>query len=150
MIVIATDPDTRAIAAEALRREAGVKLSPDFQAIIWANKDTRMLEWVVGYDSFLGKTCQMHMVNFFTRRTPRALLEIAFDYPFNQLGLKAVLGVVNSTNEKAMKYDLHLGFKEVARLVGLHDDGGDIVLFRMNREDCRWIKERKDEELLVA
>lgn len=150
MIVVANDPETRAIAAEALRREAGVKLSPDFQAIIWANKDTHMLEWVVGYDSFLGKTCQMHMVNFFTRRAPREMLRVSFDYPFNQLNLMAVLGVVNSTNEKAMRFDLHLGFKEEARLVGMHDDGGDIVLLRMNREDCRWIKERKHEELLVA
>jgi hypothetical protein len=25
----------------------------------------------------------------------------------------------------------------------MHGDGGDLVVFEMNKADCRWIKERK-------
>jgi hypothetical protein len=25
----------------------------------------------------------------------------------------------------------------------MHDSGGDLVVFEMNKADCRWIKERK-------
>jgi len=26
---------------------------------------------------------------------------------------------------------------------GVHDDGGDLVVFQMGKADCRWIKERR-------
>jgi len=42
-----------------------------------------------------------------------------------------------------MEYDQKLGFKEATRFEGVHDNGGDIVVFCMNKADCRWIKERK-------
>jgi RimJ/RimL family protein N-acetyltransferase len=67
----------------------------------------------------------------------------AFDYPFNFLGLEKVFGIVNSLNTRAMEYDKKVGFKEVIRFPGMHGDGGDLVVFEMNKVDCRWIKERK-------
>jgi hypothetical protein len=42
-----------------------------------------------------------------------------------------------------MNYDKKLGFTELVRLEGMHDDGGDLVVLEMNKTDCRWIKERK-------
>ena len=50
--------------------------------------------------------------------------------------------VVNSNNIKAMEYDQKLGFKEAVRFAGMHEDGGDLVVFEMNKSDCRWIRER--------
>ena len=86
----------------------------------------------------------MHMVNLKGGYTPKKLLFAAFDYPFNHRGVEIIFGVVNSLNTKAMEYDQKLGgFKEAARYVGMHDDGGDLVVFEMNKADCRWIKERK-------
>jgi hypothetical protein len=42
-----------------------------------------------------------------------------------------------------MEYDRKVGFKEAIRFPGMHGDGGDLVVFEMNKDDCRWIKERK-------
>lgn len=143
-----TDAERRA-AAGILLEKAGVQPCADMQALVWVNDEQRV-EWVVGYTGFVGKTCQMHVVNLVTRRTPRKLLWAAFDYPFNQLGLQTVLGIVNSKNEQAMKFDRHLGFKELLRLDGQHEDGGDLIVFAMDKDECRWIKENEDETRMVA
>lgn len=142
MINLATTPEALQIAAEILLRKAYVQPCGDLKALFWVNKDNE-IEWVVGYTAFIGKTCQMHVVNLGDKPTPRNLLFAAFDYPFNYLGIEKVFGVVNSKNEHAAKYDQKLGFKEVQRFEGMHDDGGDIVLYAMDKADCRWIRELK-------
>lgn len=149
MINIATTPEALQIAANILLAKAYVQPCGDLRALFWVNKSNE-IEWVIGYTAFIGKTCQMHVVNLTEHTTPRNLIFAAFDFPFNYLGIEKVFGVVNSNNERAMKYDQKLGFKEVQRFVGMHDDGGDIVLFGMDKADCRWIAEYKDEIKLVA
>jgi hypothetical protein len=142
MIVVANTLELKDIANKILLNEIGVQPCGDLQAIFWANKENQV-EWVVGYTAFIGKTCQMHMVNLKGGYTPKELLKSAFDYPFKQCGLKKVFGIVNSNNVKAMEYDKKLGFKEVNRFVEMHDDNGDIVVFEMDEANCRWIRERK-------
>ena len=144
MLIVADSPKLKELAAEILLKEIGVQPSADQQSIFWANAETKVIEWCIGFTNFIGKTCQIHVVNFNKKYTPRKLLWATFDYPFRQLGLESLIGIVNSNNEQAMKYDQNLGFKEVHRFVGLHDDGGDIVVFEMKKADCRFIKELKD------
>ena len=142
MLCSAQTPEAKKIAGDILLTQIGVQPCNDFQAICWVNEQNQ-IEWVVGYTAFIGKTCQMHMVNLKGGYTPKQLLKAAFEYPFGQLGMIKVFGIVNSLNTKAMEYDQKLGFKEAARFEGVHDDGGDIVVFCMDKADCRWIKERK-------
>ena len=105
MLMVANSPELKKLAAEILHKEIGVKPSADQQAIFWANPETKVIEWCIGFNAFLGKTCQIHVVNFNKTYTPRKLLGATFDYPFRQLGLDALIGIVNSNNELAMKYD---------------------------------------------
>ncbi len=145
MIVSATTPEQIHLAKEILLREIGVRATADLRAIFWVNKDTKFIDWVVGYDGFVGKSCQMHVVNLGKKPTPRKLVWAAFDYPFNQAGLKVLFGIVNSNNDSAMKFDTQLGFTELSRIEGAHDDGGDIVLLTMRADDCKWTKGKKYE-----
>ena len=144
MLVGASNKEQRALGASILLREIGVQPSMSDQYLFWVNPKTNAVEWCIGYTSFLGKTCQIHVVNFNKKYTPRKLLWAAFDYPFNVCGCEVLFGTVNSNNEEAMRYDQHLGFVEVNRWPGVHDDGGDLVLFQMNKADCRFIKEQKN------
>lgn len=144
MLFVANSPELKQLAAEILLKEIGVQPSADLQALFWSNPKTNEIEWCIGYTSFLGKTCQIHVVNFNKKYTPRKLLWAAFDYPFNQAGVETLIGIVNSKNELAMKYDQNLGFNEVYRFEGVHDEGGDVVVFEMKKQDCRFIKELKD------
>jgi hypothetical protein len=142
MLQSAQSDEAKAIAHRHLYEHAGVEWSADFQALIWVDKNNE-IEWVIGYNAFIGKTCQMHVVNLKDSYCPKGVLFGAFDYPFNFLGLEKVFGIVNSLNIRAMEYDKKVGFKEVVRFPGMHGDGGDLVVFEMNKADCRWIKERK-------
>jgi hypothetical protein len=129
-------------AAEILLEHVGVQPCGDLQALFWVDEENK-IEWVVGFTAFIGKTCQMHMVNLKGGYTPKGLLFGAFDFPFNYLGVEKAIGILNSLNTKAVEYDKKLGFTEVVRLEGMHDDGGDLIVMEMNKADCRWIKERK-------
>ena len=141
MICSAQTPDSLKMASDILFKEIGVQPSADLQAIFWVN-DSNQIEWVIGYNAFIGKTCQMHMVNLKGGYTPKKLLFAAFDYPFNHRGIEKTFGIVNSQNTKAMEYDQKLGFREIIRFPQMHCDGGDLVVFEMNKADCRWIRER--------
>lgn len=151
MLVAANTDELKHLAASILLEEIGVKVTTQMQAIFWADPETKQVEWVIGFDGFIGKTCQIHDVNLSGKAyTPRKLLKAVFEYAFKQCGLEALLGVVNSNNKRALEYNRKLGFKQLAVLPKLHDDGGDIVLMKLDKADCKWIKERKHEELLVS
>ncbi|MDS1142389.1 GNAT family protein [Pusillimonas sp. SM2304] len=70
----------------------------------------------------------------------RRFLSIIFDYPFNQLKAKRITGVVASSNAAAKKLDEHLGFELEAILHDAHPDG-DLCIYKMTADQCRWIKE---------
>jgi len=121
-----------------LRDHALVMPTPDTQCIGWLSEGK--LVCAVGMQGFLGKVCQMHVAyvpgwHF----TPRSLLRAVFRYAFLTAGREVVLGVVNSKNEKALRMDAHLGFRELFRLPGMHDDGGDMVLLGMTKDNCRYL-----------
>lgn len=121
-----------------LHHHTGVHPSADLRMIGWVEGDS--LAICVGFNGFMGKVCQMHVAmrpDF--RFSPRLMLREVFRYAFDECEREMVLGVVNSKNEEAMRYDLHLGFKPLFALPKMHDDGGDIVLLGMTKEECRWL-----------
>jgi len=142
MLQSAQSLEAKKIAANILLNNIGVEPCNDLQALFWVDQDNN-IEWVIGYTAFIGKTCQMHMVNLKGGYTPKGLLFGAFDFPFNHCGLEKVFGIVNSKNTKAMEYDQKLGFKEALRFEGMHDNGGDLVVLHMDKADCKWIVERR-------
>lgn len=70
----------------------------------------------------------------------RQFLSLIFDYPFNQLGVKRITGVVPSSNKAAQRLDEHLGFELEANLAGAHPDG-DLLIYKMTADKCRWLKD---------
>ena len=94
---------------------------------------------VVGYCSFMPNACQMHIGALDeTNWMSRDLLWAAFDYPFNKLGVKVILGQICGDNADALRLNRHLGFKVVAEIPDAHMDG-DLVIMAMRKEDCRWL-----------
>lgn len=68
----------------------------------------------------------------------RDYLRACFRYPFVQLGCKRVTGWVEESNMAARRFDEHLGFREEARLRCAARDGGDVILYVLWREECRY------------
>lgn len=75
----------------------------------------------------------------------RRFLSMIFDYPFNQLKAKRITGVVPSSNAAARRLDEHLGFELEAILHGAHPEG-DLCIYRMTADQCRWLKELPYEQ----
>lgn len=94
----------------------------------------------VGYDGFNGVSCHMHVAgdgNWINKE----ILFAAFDYPFNELKLNLVLGMVPGNNHDALRLDKHLGFKILYEVRDSHPDGS-IYLMGMYRNECRWLNGR--------
>ena len=143
MIVVPTSAYEQEAMALFLRLHAGVTPSADMAMIGWA--DETGLKMAVAFNAFVGKTCQIHVAmkpgHMFT---PKELIKEVFTFAFETANRELLLGIVNSKNTAAMHYDLKLGFKEIMRLEGMHEDGGDIVVLGMKKSECRWLTSKKE------
>lgn len=92
----------------------------------------------VMYEGFNGHNIWMHCAGVGAWIT-RDLLRAAFSYPFVQLNVSNVWGWVDASNQKARRLDEHLGFTQQAVLTGAAKDGGDVIIYRMTREECRFL-----------
>lgn len=81
MLIGANTDELRQLGATILLNEISVQPAPGDQYLFWLDPETKEVDWCIGYTSFLGKTCQMHVVNLGKKYTPRKLLWAAFDYP---------------------------------------------------------------------
>ena len=91
------------------------------------------------YERFNGTGIWAHVAGV-GRWVTKDYLREAFAYPFVQLGVRYIWGWVDESNEKARRFDEHLGFKPHALLTGAAKDGGDVIIYRMTREDCRFLQ----------
>jgi len=92
------------------------------------------------YENFSGTNVWMHVAGVAGKQwINRLLLKAAFKYPFVQLGCNRVSGWVDASNLKARRLDEHLGFKQEAILEGAAKDGGDVIIYRMKKEECRFL-----------
>lgn len=124
------------------RERIGVSGFDDDARTIGLERDGQLVAVVV-YDSFHATDVQMHIASDGTKRwMTRELLASAFWYPFVQVGLLRVTGLVPAHNKEALAFDQHLGFV----IEGYHpragEHGEDLVSLGMLRERCRWIPEK--------
>lgn len=87
------------------------------------------------YDYYNGASVYMHTA---VDRITREYVRVCFDYPFNQLRCNVVIGLVPEGNAKARRFDEHLGFVLNSRIPHA-DPTGDLLVYTMNREQCRWL-----------
>jgi RimJ/RimL family protein N-acetyltransferase len=90
------------------------------------------------YNYYTGTNICMHVAAVPGRKwLTRQFLFAAFDYPFNQLKVRRVTGLVPAKNEEAIRFDTHLGFELEGRMShALADD--DMLIFGLLRENCKW------------
>lgn len=90
------------------------------------------------YDGYTGASIAMHSRCDDPRHITKTFYRLIFDYPFNQLKVKRVTGIVSSANERAQRTNEKLGWKRETTLSDYFPDGEGIV-YKMRREDCRWL-----------
>ncbi len=94
----------------------------------------------VVYTMHMGNGCMMSVASDGSKRWfNRDMLRMAFAYPFVQMKYARVTGLVREDNVEAQRFDEHLGFKREGILRKGDDDGTDLILYGMLREECRWL-----------
>ena len=71
----------------------------------------------------------------------RRFLSVIFDYPFNQIKARRITVGIKDSNLKSIELVRHMGFELECKLTQATPDG-DLLLFRMFKEDCRYIRGR--------
>lgn len=77
------------------------------------------------------------------RWATRPVLRGICGYPFNTLGCKAITSVISASNLLSIKTALQFGFEGEATLRFAAHDGGDLVVMKLYRENCRWLEDGK-------
>jgi len=112
-------------------------------------KDGRLVAGVA-YANWNGVNVECHIASDRSRRwLTREFLWTIFDYPFNQLGADRITVCVGEGNRDSTRFVRHLGFILEARLRAAHPTG-DLLIFCMKRQDCRFIQKRIHREKLAA
>lgn len=104
---------------------------------IGLEKDGELIAGVL-YDGYNGNSVCMHVAAVGKRWMTKEYLRVCFDYPFKQLKVKKILGVVDSMNIDARRFDEHLGFELEAVIAGAGQKG-DMLIYSMTPERCRFL-----------
>jgi len=120
-----------------------IPLTYSAQTGIGLVKDGEIVCGVV-YDDYTISNLFMHVAavpgrKWLTKDAYKDFAHACFYYPFGQLGCKRVTGWVEASNTEARRFDEHLGFKQEAVLKSAARDGGDVIIYAMFADECRYI-----------
>ena len=68
-------------------------------------------------------------------------VEVAFSYPFIELGCGRVTGLLGEKTHHHHKLMIHLGFTREGRIREALPTGDALIMYGMLRRECRWIGE---------
>ena len=93
--------------------------------------------WAIIFDNYEpGGSIHIHIAIDNPKYVSRRAISDVFEYPFCQLGVKKVLGIVNSNNYAALSFDLRLGF-HVEAIISDPYYMGDMYILSMKLKQCR-------------
>ena len=121
----------------------GITACEDSQGIVVLNDDND-IQAVAVFDMFGVDNCHVHFAidNPFVLR--HGFLHEIARHVFTQCGLQRIFGLVPSNNEKALKLDMHIGMKEVARIPHGMRQGVDCIVVSMDKVDCKWLNVERE------
>ena len=108
---------------------------------------TGRIRAMVAFDDFTSGSCQAHMAS----DSPiawRRLIPAVFCFPFEQLKLCVMIGVIAGDNAKSLQQTRHLGFRETYRVADAWKPGVPMVVHEIRREDCvkrGWLPPAQEE-----
>lgn len=90
------------------------------------------------YDGVVSETrCFMHCAGIGKNWLTKKLLLAAFAYPFNQLKVNVILGLISSKNVECIKFAKHIGFTLMTEIKDGSKDG-DLLIFGLHKDNCKW------------
>jgi len=107
-------------------------------AAIGFEKDGALVAGIV-YDNFNGKNIFAHIAAVPNKRwLTKAFLRYMCHYPFNELKVNRVTGMIPSTNKASIRFVEKLGAELETTLKDAHPKG-DLLVYRMIKKNCKYL-----------
>lgn len=136
--IVANEPDR--VGAWVCAQIGGTYTGVD-SASIGLEEDGEIIAGVM-FDHWNGRSIAMHVAAKSDKKwMTRGYLRFCFWYPFEQLKVKKIIGLVDESNKAARKFDENLGFALEARIKDACI-GGDLLIYSMTKERCRFLERR--------
>jgi hypothetical protein len=133
-IVPATEEDKR-----LFEKSTGYCVGEHFRGIK-AVSPNGVLLGMVGFDHWTPASVQIHVwIDSPLALKGYALIKESLRYAFVQAGKKLIVGVTPSNLPKALKFNAHIGFKQIAVIRDGWDVGVDMIITEMRPDSCRWL-----------
>lgn len=116
----------------------------DTQGLVAYDEDGNILAGAV-FDSFTADGCSVHFAIDNPLVIRRGFLHEIARHLFIACGRNRIFGLVPANNHKALKFDTHLGMKEVARIPHGYQEDIDYIVLCMEKRECRWLPEELRE-----
>lgn len=127
------------IIAEFVAKRIGCAPKKDNFAAIGLADDDRLIAGVV-FSDWNGRQITA-AIAVDGKKINRDFLWFMFFYPFCQLGAERVTACVEQTNLVSQQFVTRLGF-ELEAVMERAGRTGDLLVYRMFREDCRYLERR--------
>ena len=133
-MIVMREPDR--VGRWVCERTGGVWSPVDAWAI-GLERDGQLVAGVV-VDGWNGASLCMHVAGEGKQWLNRGFLRFCFQYVFERMGARVVIGLVPETNYAARRFDEHLGFR-LHTAIPDACPGGALLVYVMRREECRWL-----------
>ena len=144
-IIVGPDADqhVRAFMCQILGNPTGFQAGRGLGMVEKLPDDMARIRAGVWYENFNGANMMMHIASDGTKAwMTREYLWYAFFYPFVECGCKRVTALVAASNTDSRLFCERVGFSTEATLQDAAADG-DMIVYRMFRDECRWLKLRE-------
>lgn len=128
---------------ECVEKEYRPKICEDSVGIA-AIDESGKVEALCMMDSWSYNSCQIHIWidNPFVLR--HGFAEEVFEFIFSkESGRTKAIGITPSDNQKARKFNAHIGFREIAVVKDGYKQGVDYIVTELNKNECKWIAQPK-------
>ena len=119
-----------------INQQVGIKQCEDTNGIMAIDSDKNATVGACVMDNWTANSVQCHFMLTDPLILKHQFLECCFDFMFNTCDVNKIYGLVPANNEKAVKFNTHLGFTIKSRLEEAFEDGVDYLLMELKREDC--------------
>jgi len=96
------------------------------------------------FDSFTVDNCTVHLAIDNPLVLRHGFLNEVARHLFHVCDRKRLFGMARSDNAKANKFNEKIGWKVVATIPDGFADGIDFIVYRMDRDECRWLNKQKE------
>ena len=120
----------------------GTLYFPEGSVAIGLVKDEKIVAGVI-YENWNRRSVVTHIA--IEGRLTRSFLYAIFHHPFVTCGVNKIISAVNDTNTKSVLMVENMGFIAEGRLKDCSPDG-DIILYTMQKSDCRFLGKRYGQE----